>query len=74
MFSVEAYKEPLRHVSLSARQPDFISDNITMFPVGPIAFIQSRISNPVSLQLHTWTVSIVIDKDCFCIFGFLPNS
>ena len=74
VLSVEAYKEPLRHVSLPACRPDFRSDNITMFPVGPNAFIKSRISNPVSLQLHTWTVSIIIHKHCFCIFGFHPNS
>ncbi len=59
VFSIESHGEPLKYISLIPRHPDYQSDNITAFPVGLNTFNVSNVSNPIKVQLTTWTVSVM---------------
>ncbi len=55
VYSIESYGEPPKYVYLPVQPPVFQSDNISEFP----KYIHtSNFSNPLKLQLTTWTVSV----------------
>jgi len=57
--SVEPYNSTLRDMFLPSRPPSFQEDKVEMFPVGPFPNTSGNVSNPFTVNMSIWTVSVV---------------
>ncbi len=58
VFSVQPYEATALDVEIPPSDPEYQLDNIPMFAQGPNAFPETSRSNPYTVELATWMVSI----------------